>query len=190
MGHNIFSMRLLVTALSIVLSSVVMAGGGNNQKDAPKAKSAKQAPVPDCLEVCAQAMLDGQAQTGVTIKLYCDNEQITSIDSTEFGKVYFTLKRDRYYTVEITKEGYVPRLVGISTFVPKIIPLKPIFRFEFEVDMLKKVEGQDNFYIDFPVALVSFNSSKECFEHSKKYTSRIKREIAKESKAAAMAAKE
>ena len=173
----------------LAFSVAAMAGGGQT-KDIPKTKNTKQAPAPDCLEVCAQAMLDGEAQTGVTVRLYCGNDEIMSIDSTEFKKVYFTLKRDKHYTVEVTKEGYVPRLVSISTFVPKSVPLKPIFRFEFEVDMLKKIKGQDNIFIDFPVAIVSFNSSKECFEHSRKYTTRIKKEIARAEKASAMAIKE
>lgn len=172
-----------------MLSVAVMAGGGNKRKDVPRAKSTKQASAPDCLEVCAQAVLNDEAQTGLTMVLYCENEEVHRIDSTEFSKVYFTLKRDKHYTVQITKEGFVPRLVSISTHVPSSVPLKPIFRFEFEVEMLEQVKGQDNFFIDFPVALVAFNKSKDCFEHSKKYTSRIKREIAKENKAA-MAIKE
>lgn len=178
----------LTLLILLIYSSIAIAGGGT--KDAPKPKRTGKALSPDCLQVCAEAILEGEGQKGVTVKLYCGNEEVMSIDSTEFSKVYFTLKRDMNYTVEISKEGYVPRLVSISTFVPKNIPLRPLFRFEFEVEMLKEVKGHDNIFVDFPVALVSFNRSKDCFEYSKKYTTRIKQEIARIKKGPAMSAKE
>jgi hypothetical protein len=171
--------------LLFLSSSMFGNTGSGGQK-----KSTKRDPAPDCLEVCAKAMLGAEEQTGLTIKLYCGSEEIMRIDSTEWSKVYFTLKKDKYYTLEISREGYVPRLVGISTKVPKHVPLKPIFRFEFEVDMLEKTEGTDNFYLDFPVALVSFNPQKECFEHSRKYTNRIKKELNKQKPQDPLAIKE
>lgn len=189
MKRSLFRVKCIVAAMLVMLSTAAMAGGGSKQKNAAGTKNIKQSSTPDCLEICAQAVWNGEAQKGVTMVLYCGNEEVMRIDSTEFSKVYFTLKRDRNYTVQISKDGFVPRLVSISTYVPSSVPLKPIFRFEFEVEMLEQVKGEDNFYIDFPVALVSFNKSKDCFEHSRKYTSRIKREIAKENKAT-MAIKE
>lgn len=145
---------------------------------------------PDCLELCARAVFNDEKQTGLTVRLYCGNEEIVKIDSTEFEKVYFTLKRDQYYTVEISKPGYLTRRIGISTAIPKSVPLKPIFRFEFDVEMMKEIKAQDDFYLDFPVALVSFNTHDECFEHSKKYTTKIKREISRIKPAAPIAISE
>lgn len=162
--------RTRIVLLFMLLFSQAIAGDSNRKRPGSS---------PDCLRVCAKAMIGNEVQTGVSIKLYCHNTEIARIDSTEFEKVYFTLKRDEYYTIEISKAGYVPRLIGISTAVPRSVPLKPVFRFEFEVEMLKEMSAADDFYLDFPIALVSFDKKNECFGYSKKYTNQIKREISR-----------
>lgn len=163
--------NILLVIMWMLSFSAVMAGDNKQKADQGKA--------PDCLEICASAVIDKVFQTGLTIKLYCGSKEIVRIDSTEYEKIYFTLQRGQYYTIEISKPGYVSRLVGISTTIPGSVPLKPIFRFEYEVEMLKEADAGNDFYLDFPVALVSYNSKSECFEHNKKYTTFIKRETAK-----------
>ena len=172
-----------ITIISMLFGLHAFAGTGN----ASKSSAVK---TPDCLEICAKTMFDGERQTGVTVRLYCGNNEVVTIDSTEFEKVFLTLKRDQYYTVELSKPGFTTRRVGISTAVPKSVLLKPIFRFEFEVEMMKEMKVQDDFFLDFPVALVSFNARNECFEHSKKYTSKIKKEMSRAKPAEPMAISE
>lgn len=157
----------------LTLSARAAGGGGDDNKKASKINT------PNCVEVTARPLINGEPISGVSIVLYCGNEEVMRIDSTEKNKTEFTLKRDQYYTVEIKRPGYAPRLVGIYTNIPSAVPLKPLFRYEFEVEMIPQVQSVDDFYLDFPVALVSFNKKNEAFEPNKKYSKVLKKEIAR-----------
>jgi hypothetical protein len=42
------------------------------------------------------------------------------------------------------------------------------------VDLVKITAGSNDFYYDFPIALISYNPAKDEFEFSEKYTKHIK----------------
>lgn len=166
---------LLVILIAAVTFTAQPLMANNNNDETRQSKR----PDPDCLELCVRPMIEGAHQSGVTITLYCGNEVVERIDSTEKTRVFFTLKRDRYYTVEVSMNGYVSRLVGVSTAIPHNVALKPIFRFECDVELPRAMAGVDDFYLDFPAGLVSFDKRDEAFEHSRKYMGWIKRELNK-----------
>lgn len=173
------AMKTLTHSLACLLLALAsfsaLAGKGAEDDNKKPARSN----APNCVEVTARPLINGEPISGVSIVLYCGNEEVMRIDSTEKSKTEFTLKRDQYYTVEIKRPGYAPRLVGIYTNIPAAVPLKPLFRYEFEVEMAPQLQSTDDFYLDFPVALVSFNKKNEAFEPHKKYLKVLKKEMAK-----------
>lgn len=136
----------------------------------------------DCLVVMGKAIdLNNEAIEGAHIVLYRENEamewdEITSVTYHEHNFV-FTLESNSYYTVEISKQGYVTRSIGISTLLPAEVSLDPLFRFEFDVQLFKKTTKMDEFYLDFPVALISFDKTAGVFGYSRNYTNHIKKMI-------------
>ena len=134
-----------------------------------------------CLEVNGIALSNKIPLDGVNVKLYMENEEMELIEitSVEHHDHSFTLKlqKDSYYTIEISKPGYLTRLVSISTKLPKDVKIKPIFIFEFEVDMPKEQTVADDYYLDFPIALIDFDAKKGVFVSHGKYTAHIKTKV-------------
>lgn len=134
-----------------------------------------------CLEVNGIALSNKIPLDGVNVRLFMENEEMELIEvtSVEHHDHSFTLKlqKNSYYTIEISKPGYLTRLVSISTNLPKEVKIKPIFTFEFEVDMPKEQTVADDYYLDFPIALIDFDSKKGVFVSHGKYTAHIKSKV-------------
>jgi hypothetical protein len=135
-----------------------------------------------CLQVIGLATEKNIPIDGAIVKLYKENEEmqweeITSVVYHEHSFL-FDLNKNSYYTVEVSKSGYVTRSVGISTTIPNDLVIGDVkFTFEFEVELFKEKKGMDDYYLDFPVALIKFNNAIGKFEYDSKYTKHIKAKI-------------
>lgn len=132
-----------------------------------------------CLEVNGIALSNNIPLDGVNVKLYMENEEMEMIEITSVEhhdhSFSFKLQRDAYYTIEVSKEGYFTRTVSISTKLPKEVSSKPLFVFEFEVEMPKSKSVKDDYYMDFPVALIDYDTKRKVFVSHGKYTTNIKK---------------
>ncbi len=135
-----------------------------------------------CLQIIGLAIEKKIPIDGVIVKLYKENEElqweeITSVAYHEHS-FSFDLSKNAYYTVEVSKAGYVTRSVGISTKLPGNIIVGDVkFTFEFEIELFKEKKHADDYYLDFPVALIKFNETNEVFEYDSQYTKHIKTKI-------------
>jgi hypothetical protein len=132
-----------------------------------------------CLEVLGIALdSDDQPVDGVEVKLFQENSELewTEITNVKYHdhSFFFRLEANQYYTIEISKPGYVSRSIAISTAIPSSISLKELFRYEFEVGLFKEEKNMNDFYFDFPVALISYNPHRDVFDNNFKYTKHIK----------------
>lgn len=136
----------------------------------------------ECLKVLGIAV-DGNSKPidGVEVRLYKENEEmdwseISNVSYHEHSFMY-KLEANSYYTIEISKKGFVTRSIGINTNIPSTVSLDRIFQYEFEVTMFQEKKETDDYYLDFPVALISYDSSKEVFINNTAYTNHIKKMI-------------
>lgn len=140
-----------------------------------------------CLEITGIVKHEGTLIDGVTIKLYKENEEMemTEITSTPYHDHSFKFKllKDSYYAIEVSKDGYITRLISISTQLPPDVNVNPIFKYEFHLEMFKTQEGLDDYYLDFPVALIDYDANKDLFISHEKYTKFIKGKIKESIKA-------
>lgn len=119
---------------------------------------------------------------GAIIRLFKENEELEwdEISSVPHHDHDFTfdLLLNSYYTIEVSKPGYISRSVVILTTVPepKSI-LEDKYHFQFIVELFKEQKGVDDFYLDFPVALIKYNQKKDHFEMNLNYTDHIKNKI-------------
>lgn len=135
---------------------------------------------PYCLKVKVKPTIDSKPVKGVTVKLFKSDHEVTRIESTEASSVMLSLEKNAYYTIEIEEEGRLPRRVSFTTDLPDDVPLWPMFRYEMSVELPPMMNpGVDDFYLDFPIALVSYNEDRDAFEHSKEYTAHIKQQMQK-----------
>lgn len=133
-----------------------------------------QGTAPICLKVKVKPTVDGRQERGVTVRLYKGNNEEIRVDSTNRKGVVFMLERNQQYTVELSKAGRFTRRVSISTELPDGYGTGPVFRYMMSVDLPSSLDLGDDFYMDFPIALIRYNEKKDRFEHSKSYTAHIK----------------
>lgn len=135
-----------------------------------------------CLQIIGITIEKNIPIDGVVVKLYKENEElhweeITSVVYHEHS-FSFNLIRNTYYTVEVSKKGYVTRSIGISTALPDNVIIGDVkFTFEFELELFKEKQNVDDYYLDFPVALIKYNETNQVFEYDTKYTKHIKSKI-------------
>jgi hypothetical protein len=108
----------------------------------------------------------------VTINLYEENSLISS---TNWGKKFsYDLELEKYYTLELVKEGFIAKKIAISTFEGD----KGAEPFMFVMELLKKREGVDDSDLDFPSAIIEYKKNKGSFNFNVAYSKSIKKEQA------------
>ncbi len=135
---------------------------------------------------------DDIAMDGAYVKLFKQNEEMELIEVTSVKyhdhNFNFTLESNQYYTIEVSKPGYIKRSVGFYTDLPADVATAPLFIYQFEVILLKEMK-MDDYYLDFPVALIHYNKLTDAFESNINYTTFIKDRIAESKEAAELGQK-
>ena len=111
-----------------------------------------------------------------TAKLLRDNKTVEEQVLKVSKGFRFILKKGVQYTVRIEKEGYIPRLLSVSTTLPdKADVSEELYKFHFETNLIDEAfyTKFDDDDIDFPIALVSYSKKCDCFEYDKKYTEKL-----------------
>ena len=94
----------------------------------------------------------------------------------EFG---FILKKNKEYSIKIVAKGYYPRLISFNTKMPDDVSTSPLFLFEFDIILIPVVKGVDDYFTDFPIAIVDWDDKSQKFNYNKKYTATIQKELDK-----------
>lgn len=105
----------------------------------------------------------------VTINLYEENNLISTVSWAK--KFSYDLKLQKYYTLELVKEGYLPKRIAISTFEGD----KGAEPFMFVMELIKKHEGVDDSDADFPSAIIEYKKNKGQFNFNVDYSKSVKK---------------
>lgn len=138
--------------------------------------TASDTPVLEILGVVVNA--DQGIDKECTVELICGNNTVETITLKNGRKNFtFRLVKDKYYTIRISKNGYLARLVGIDTKMDD--DLVDLYEFAFETKLIdvKQSEKVNKDLADFPIAIIYFNDRKECFDYNRKYTASLKKEL-------------
>ncbi len=152
--------------LALLLVSVLCSGQERVAKDTS-----------ECLEISGFVTKDGKPQKDILVKLWLENEEVANLDIKKQYKFKFKLKRSSTYTIEVSKPGYVTRLISVSTKLPPEASEDNMFRFSFEMELLEQSNKLDPYYSDFPSAFISYNSKLDGFQNDAKYSQNIKKVI-------------
>jgi len=115
------------------------------------------------------------AEGEYTVKLIRDNKVIETQIIKVKKSFKFILKKNMFYTIRVEKEGFIPRLFSVSTDIPYTVEVGDLFKFNFETNLISAelYHQFDDDDMDFPLALISYSKSCDCFEYDKKYTEKI-----------------
>ncbi len=110
------------------------------------------------------------------IELLCHNTVVDSgvvVDSESF---LLKIKKDSWYTIRISKQGYLPMSVSIDTKLPGNDNNFHTFHFDTELIPDNKYI-MDNDAIDFPIAIISFNKKADAFTPVMEYSKNIRKSL-------------
>ena len=134
-----------------------------------------------CLEINGKITNKDKGNTNNTYKavLIHYNTPVDSAIVKGNRSFTFSLMKDAYYAIKIYKAGYAPKLISISTCVPKEELDKDPLQFHFKTQLIPEQEfnNLNEEVKDFPIAVVLFLKSKKGFSYNEKYTYNIKRTL-------------
>jgi len=93
------------------------------------------------------------------------------------GRCNFKLPLNRKFIVQVSKEGFVSKMIEVNTKVP--LEMKLAFIFPFSVDIFEEVEGLDLSVLKKPIARISYLFPIKQFDYDNVYTSKINTELKK-----------
>ena len=111
---------------------------------------------------------DESKMKNVTVNLYSDNELIST---KEWSKKFdYQLELEKYYTLELVKDGFTTKRIAISTFEGD----KGAEPFMFVMELVKAKNGEEA--DDFPTALIKYEKDEGSFDFDVKYAKNLKKE--------------
>jgi hypothetical protein len=175
----------IISLIQVVMLTSVFSFAGNktNTSSDSSARQIKLNGDRECLEVKILPTVDNKVLTGVTITIYQDNDPIIKIANVQVTSKTFLLKQNKQYTIEVSKEGYYSKRVRIATFLPVNAfnaEIDEPYEYDLQMELVKVKQGVQSFFMDFPIALISYNKQNDIFSYNNKYTNHIVREIRKE----------
>lgn len=114
------------------------------------------------------------------IDLFCDNEHVESITLKKGKKkFYFELDPDKYYTIQISRNNYLNKIICVDTKKAIVNVKSGMYFFSFETSLLHVNESTpiNVEFSYFPIAIISFNPKELKFDYNKEYTKKLKREL-------------
>ena len=141
-----------------------------------KSNSSKNVKEGICMIAYGKIQNSGIMHKKVDFKLYEGNDLVVQGCLNRKNEFEISMYSNQNYVLEITTPGYLPKRFLFNTAIPPGID--KLFSFGFEVELLKEelVKGADIFSLDFPFALISYNSENSEFSFSKKYSELMKKE--------------
>ena len=133
-----------------------------------------------CLAISGKVLTDKKTNRNkVRIFLIRNNVAVDSLRTNVNVVFSFQLEKDQEYFIKIIEPGSVNRLVSISTRLPKKMKKNIFFEFHFDLVPFTPAPsispGSD--VLDFPVALIYYDSKKGSFVYNKQYTTEIKKDL-------------
>jgi len=106
----------------------------------------------------------------VEVNLYKGNEIISTKNwSKSFD---YNLEIEKYYTLEMVKDGFISKRIAISTFEGD----KGAEPFVFVMQLIANEKGVEGIDQDYPSALIEYEKEKKLFKFDERYAKNLKKE--------------
>ena len=124
-----------------------------------------------------EVMAQGRKTGDFEVVLYRENEEAGSIHLIKGdGKFELELDIDQFYAIRILKNGFQEKLIYVDTNLPEDLVVYPDY-FCY-VDLLPLgFDRVDQFYTDFPSAMVRYDPVRGGFYHNEEYLGHIQQKL-------------
>ncbi len=135
------------------------------------------------LPVRGEVMANGKKERDYELLVYKGSERLGAVSVDKKGAFLIDLDIDQTYMLRIRKPGFEDKLVLIDTSLPKDLTTYPDYLCYVNLVPEGAAKLGDPFYLDFPSAIVRWNSEMGGFYHSERYLDHIQANTAMESQA-------
>ncbi len=130
------------------------------------------------LPVVCSITAQGGKTDQVTVKLFKDNTEVTTLEPGKKNTFELDLDLDAFYTIMVSKPGYREKSVYIDTNMPKEQVKYEAYKCFMNLEPMDKFAHSDPYYLDFPSAIVRWSDEKQAFTHIDGYVSNIQLKMA------------
>lgn len=110
----------------------------------------------------------------IHVNLFVNEKMIDSTVASGNQVFGFYLKRNLLYTIEIYKEGYTKKTIGVSTKLSDDIQPKAFFSFVFQIPLERiEDEEEEETKTNHPVAIVYYNDELDKFDYGVDSTKKL-----------------
>lgn len=107
----------------------------------------------------------------VTVNLYEGNTKLKTENCSK--KFEYTLVLEKYYTIEIIKDGFISKKIAISTIKGD----KGAEPFMFVLEIAEVGDVNENFDTEYPSALIHYKKDAGVFDFDVAYAKNVKKEL-------------
>ena len=127
-----------------------------------------------------QVMFGKKALSRAYVRIYADTAStlLQKIETDNEGWTAFQLLLDKFYTIKISKPGYVTKIITVDTHMSRGYQTGDYY-FEFGMDLFEQIEGLDVSMLREPIAKIFFNTFTKKFDYDYNYTAKINSDIKK-----------
>lgn len=131
-----------------------------------------------CLQLSGKVLkLKTNSSNSYTVALMRDHKVVETKIIKGNKEFKFILKKNKFYTIQILKEGYVPRTVSVDTKLNE--ENDGLYSFAFDTELIDEAEAAklNKKALEMPIAHISFNPKKRWFTYNEEYTKQVKKNI-------------
>ena len=127
-----------------------------------------------------QVVLGKKYLSKAFIRIYADSSStpVQKLESDIEGYVAFQLPLQKFYTIKISKQGFVTKIITVDAHLPKSKETGNYY-FEFALELFENIEGLDASMLKNPIAKVFFNTFIKKFDYDFNYTAKINNDLKK-----------
>lgn len=117
---------------------------------------------------------EGKKCADAQVSIYEGNQLVNRFHTPRNGKFQLLMHMDKYYTLEVSKTGYISKRVAFDTRVDSKQIQVPVYELDLDLIPTIVLGDQDTGDLDFPMAVVSYVPKEKAFIHNEEYTSHMR----------------
>lgn len=117
---------------------------------------------------------EGKKCADAQVSIYEGNRLVNQFHTPRNGKFQLLMHMDKYYTLEVSKDGFIQKRIAFDTRVKSKHLEIPVYELDLDLIPTYVMGTQDMGDLEFPMAVVSYYPREKKFKHNEEYTSHMR----------------